>query len=50
MQLQNESQSGTEESALAASSGDQERDIGGNDEVLNGNVSLVASTHGKVVM
>ena len=50
MQLQNESQSGTEESALAASSGDQERDIGGNGEVQNGNVSLVASTYGKVVM
>ena len=48
--MQNESQSGADESFLAASRGDRERDIGGNGEVLNENVSLVANTDGQVVM
>eukprot|EP00253_Pinus_taeda_P001937 PITA_01937 len=48
--MQNESESGTEESDMVASRGDQVGDIRGNDEILNENVSLVASTDGQVVM
>lgn len=48
--MQNESESGIEESDNVASRGDQVRDIMGNDEILNENVLLVASTDRQVVM
>lgn len=48
--MQNESQSGTEESDLATRRLDQERDIRGHEEIMNENVLLTASTDAQVVM